>query len=36
MPLSLYQTSVPVFKQMLQALREILIKADTLRHGKEN
>ena len=29
MPLSLYQTSVPVFKQMLQALREILIKADT-------
>lgn len=28
MTLSLFQTSVPVFKQMLQALREILLKAD--------
>ena len=28
MSLSLYQSSVPVFKQMLHALKEILIKAD--------
>lgn len=35
MQLSLYQTSVPVFKQMLQALREILIKADEYATAKK-
>ncbi len=35
MSLSLYQTSVPVFKQMLQALREILVKADAYATAKK-
>jgi hypothetical protein len=35
MSLSLYQTSVPVFKQMLQALREILIKAEAYATAKK-
>ena len=35
MSLSLYQTSVPLFKQMLQALREILLKADAYASAKK-
>lgn len=35
MSLSLYQTSVPVFKQMLHALQEILLKADSYASTKK-
>ncbi len=35
MSLSLFQTSVPVFKQMLHALKEILIKADSYAGAKK-
>ena len=35
MSLSLYQSSVPVFKQMLQALREVLLKADAYATAKK-
>ena len=35
MSLSLYQCSVPVFKQMLHALKEILLKADSYATAKK-
>ena len=35
MALSLFQTSIPVFKQMLHALKEILIKAESYSAAKK-
>ena len=35
MSLSLFQTSIPVFKQMLHALKEILLKADRYAAAKK-
>ena len=35
MSLSLFQTSIPVFKQMLHALKEILIKAESYSTAKK-